>query len=57
MKTRNSIKLIALFLAFIVHSNISAQELVKVEAEKVGMSSERLQFLTNTLQELDMEMG
>ncbi|MBE9490084.1 MAG: beta-lactamase family protein [Bacteroidetes bacterium] len=48
---RHSIKLITLFLAFILHSNISAQEFVKVEAEKVSMSAERLQFLTNTLQE------
>jgi len=51
MKTRHSIKLITLFLALILHSNISAQEFAKVEAEKVGMSSERLKFLTNTLQE------
>ena len=51
MKTRTSIKLITLFLALILHSNIAAQEFVKVAAEKVGMSSERLKFLTNTLQE------
>ena len=51
MKTRTSIKLITLFLALILHSNISAQEFVKVAPEKVGMSSERLKFLTNMLQE------
>ncbi len=51
MKIRYSIKLITLFLAFIYHFNISAQEFIRVEPEKVGMSSERLQFLTNTIQE------
>ncbi len=51
MRTIHSIKLITFLLAFILHSNISAQEFVKVEPEKVGMSSERLQFLTATLQE------
>lgn len=51
MKTRHLIKPIMWFLAFLLHYNITAQEFVKVAAEKVGMSSERLQFLTNTLQE------
>lgn len=51
MKTRNSIKLITLFLSFILHFTIDAQEFVKVPAERVGISSERLKFLTNTFQE------
>lgn len=51
MKTRYSIYLIALCLTFLLQSNISAQEFAKVEPEKVGMSSDRLQFLTATLQE------
>lgn len=51
MKTRYSVYLIALCLTFLLQSHISAQDLVKVEPEKVGMSSERLQFLTSTLQE------
>jgi CubicO group peptidase (beta-lactamase class C family) len=51
MKTRHSMKLITLFLAFILHSNISAQEFAKTEPEKVGMSSERLEYLTSTFQE------
>jgi CubicO group peptidase (beta-lactamase class C family) len=51
MKTRHSMKLITLFLAFILHSNISAQEFAKTEPEKVGKSSERLEYLTSTFQE------
>ena len=51
MKNRYSIKLFTLFIAFILQFNSSAQEFVKVEAEKVGMSTERLEFLTHTLQE------
>jgi alpha-galactosidase len=52
MKTRHSTKLMTLFLAFILHSNISAQEFAKTEPEKVGKSSERLEYLTSTFQEL-----
>ena len=51
MKTRRSIKLITLLFAFILFSNLSAQNFIKVEPEKVGMSSERLDILTNTFQE------
>ena len=51
MKKRYLIKLFTLLIAFILHFNSSAQEFVKVDAEKVGMSTERLQFLTHTLQE------
>jgi CubicO group peptidase (beta-lactamase class C family) len=51
MKTKDSIKLIALFLSFILHFTINAQEFAKVPAERVGISSERLKFLTNTFQE------
>jgi CubicO group peptidase (beta-lactamase class C family) len=51
MKTNHSIKLITLFLAFILHFTLYAQEFAKVPAERVGMSSERLEFLTNTFQE------
>jgi CubicO group peptidase (beta-lactamase class C family) len=50
MKTNHSIKLIMLFLAFILHFALYAQEFAKVPAERVGMSSERLEFLTNTFQ-------
>ncbi len=51
MKKIYLIKLSTLFLAFILHFNSAAQEFVKVEAEKVGMSTERLQILSHTLQE------
>ncbi len=51
MKTRHSIKPVTLFLALILHFAIYAQEFIKVPAEKVGMSSERLEFLTKTFQE------
>ncbi|MBN1182797.1 MAG: beta-lactamase family protein [Bacteroidales bacterium] len=51
MKSRHSIKPIMLFLAFIMHFNLYAQELIKVPADSVGMSSERLEFLTKTFQE------
>ena len=51
MKTRHSMKLITLFLAIILHSNLSAQEFAKTAPEKVGMSSERLEYLTSTFQE------
>lgn len=39
-----------LFLALAVNSNLFTQELVKVEPEEVGLLSERLQYLTNSLQ-------
>jgi CubicO group peptidase (beta-lactamase class C family) len=51
MKTRHSLKLITLFLAFILHSNIFAQEFAITAPKKVGMSSERLEYLTSTFQE------
>lgn len=51
MKTKYSFYLIALCLTFFLQSYLSAQDFAKVEPEKVGMSSERLQFLTTTLQE------
>lgn len=50
-KTTYSIYLIVLCLAFILPSGIYAQEFAKVEPEQVGMSSERLQYLTSTLEE------
>lgn len=50
MKTKYSIHF-ALWLALLLHSNLYAQELVSVAPEKVGMSSERLQFLTTALQQ------
>lgn len=43
--------LITLFFAFISYSSITAQVLTKVEPIQVGMSAERLDYLTNTLQE------
>jgi CubicO group peptidase (beta-lactamase class C family) len=51
MKTRHSMKLITLFLVLLLHSNISAQEFVITAPEKVGMSSERLEYLTSTFKE------
>ncbi len=51
MKTEHTMKLIPIFLAFILHSSLSAQVFEKVEPEKVGMSSERLERLTTTFQE------
>ena len=40
-----------LFSVFLLHCTNSPRELAKVDAEIVGMSSERLKFLSNTLQE------
>lgn len=51
MRTIYSIKLLTFLLAFLLYSGIAAQEFVKVAPEQVGMSSERLQFLTSTFQE------
>ncbi len=51
MKTINSTKLITFVLVLVLHSNLLAQELQKTEPEKVGMSSERLAYLTNTFQD------
>ncbi|MCX2681474.1 serine hydrolase [Galbibacter sp. EGI 63066] len=54
MNTKHSAKLIAFLLAFTFYfnlSNLSAQTLEEVAPEKVGMSSERLEFLTNTLEQ------
>src|SRR5690606_3500164 len=51
MKTRNSLKLLTFFLAFIIYSNLFAQVLKKTEPEKVGMSSERLENLTDNFQQ------
>ena len=51
MKTGYLIKLSAFLLAFLLPSGITAQVLEKVEPEKVGMSSERLNRLTTTFQQ------
>ena len=51
MKTLHSMKLITLFIAFVLHSSMSAQEFAITTPEKVGMSSERLEYLTSTFQE------
>ena len=51
MKTRHSIRSVTLFLVFILHLTLHAQEFIKVPAKKVGMSAERLEFLTKTFQE------
>ena len=51
MKTKHSISLLVLCLTFFLQSIISAQGFAKVDPEKVGMSTDRLQFLTTTLQE------
>ncbi|MDX2304474.1 MAG: serine hydrolase domain-containing protein [Microscillaceae bacterium] len=42
---------LALFLVFVLPYQIIAQELAKVEPEKVGLSSERLKFLTSTFED------
>ena len=44
-------RFIIFFLAFLLNLNLSAQQLVKTEPEKVGISSERLGYLTTTFQE------
>lgn len=51
MKTRNSLQLLTFFLAFILYSSLTAQVLKKTEPEKVGMSSERLENLTDNFQQ------
>lgn len=51
MQIKHSMKLITFFLAFILFSNIFAQELAKTAPEEVGMSSKRLEYLTSTFQE------
>ena len=50
MKKKYLINFIVLCLAFLLQYNISAQEFVSVKPEKVGLSSERLEYLTSTLQ-------
>jgi CubicO group peptidase (beta-lactamase class C family) len=50
MKTEHSMKLATLFLAFALHFSLNAQEFVKVPAQDVGISPERLEFLTETFQ-------
>ena len=51
MKSKHPIELLLFFLVFLFHVNLTAQNFTQVEPEKVGMSSERLQFLTNTFQD------
>lgn len=51
MKLRHSIKTVTLFLAFILNFSLYAQEFIKVPADSVSMSSERLGSLTKTFQE------
>jgi len=51
MKTRRSIPPAFLLLAFMLQLTLYAQEFKKVPADSVGLSSERLEFLTNTFQE------
>lgn len=51
MNTIFSRKSLLLFLTLILPLTLSAQELVQVVPEKAGMSSERLEYLTNTFQE------
>src|SRR5690606_6506753 len=51
MKKANQLKLLTFFLAFILSYNLSAQVLTKTEPEKVGMSSERLEILTDNFQQ------
>lgn len=51
MKKNHSTALISLFLAFVLSCRVFAQELQKVAPEQVGISSERLAFLTNTFED------
>jgi CubicO group peptidase (beta-lactamase class C family) len=52
MKTRHPIHLFLIaFSAFMLNFTLYAQEFVRVVPERVGMSSERLEYLTHTFQE------
>lgn len=51
MKRISSLKPLTFFLSFILCSNLFAQVLTKTEPEKVGMSSERLEILTDNFQQ------
>ena len=44
------ILILRLVLVLIAHSAVSAQEVLKVQPEEVGLSSERLQRLSDVLQ-------
>jgi CubicO group peptidase (beta-lactamase class C family) len=51
MRTKHFNKLSLLALAFLIHISLPAQQLEKVPSEEVGMSSERLNVLTETFQD------
>ena len=51
MKTRHFNKHLIFFLALVVHGTLYAQGFSEAPAEKVGFSSERLEYLTGTFQD------
>nr|WP_288935436.1 serine hydrolase domain-containing protein [uncultured Allomuricauda sp.] len=51
MKTLHPTKYATLLFAFLLFFTTNAQELAKVSPEEVGMSSERLEYLTQTFQD------
>lgn len=51
MRTKHFNKLTLLALAFLIHIHLPAQQLEKIPSEEVGMSSERLNVLTETFQD------
>ena len=51
MNKKLTIKSFVMILAFVLPFTLYAQELVSVSPEEVGMSSDRLEFLTGTFQE------
>ena len=51
MKTLYPTKYAALLFALLLFFTTNAQELTKVSPEEVGMSSERLNFLSQTFQD------
>ena len=51
MKTKHFGKLILLALAFLIYIHLPAQQLQNVPSEEVGLSSERLNVLTETFQD------
>ena len=50
MKLKNTIVYVTLLVAYLLHVKLYAQELIQVAPEKVGMSAERLDRLTETFQ-------
>jgi CubicO group peptidase (beta-lactamase class C family) len=51
MKAKYSIQFISICFTFLFFTAVSAQEFAHVKPEKVGISSERLQYLSKTMQD------